>query len=148
MSPRDFDHLAGLYLDGEARRDQVLALREALRAHPELRARLAAHVRLHRAQGAALGRGRPAALAPLRAFGARAGAVLVHACLILGVVVGSDAVLPRIDAQSWAPAARVVAALEERLPDDQATSPLPAEEPESAESAPLPEVREADFLES
>ncbi len=53
MSPREFDHLAGLYLDGEASRPQVLALREALRAHPELRARLAAHVRLHRAQVAA-----------------------------------------------------------------------------------------------
>lgn len=152
MNPREFDRLSGLYLDGEAGRDQVLALREALRAQPELRARLAAHVRLHRVQGAALGRraGRSAALLdPLRTFGARAGVALAHACLVLAVIVGSDVALPRIEAQSWIPAsARGDASPEIPVLDEAAPSPLPAEDPESAESAPLPEVREADFLES
>ncbi len=143
MSPRDFDHLVGLYLDGEATRAQVLALREALRARPELRARLAAHVRLHRAQVAAPRRTLAAALAGLRAFATRSGLALVHACVLLLVVVELDVSLPRIDAQSWASAPARAAAEPAPAPAFAA----PAEEALSEES-PLPEVREADFLDS
>ena len=144
MSPRDFDHLAGLYLDGEASRSQVLALREALRAHPELRARLAAHVRLHRAQGAAPRRTLAGALAGLRAFAARSGLALAHACVLLLVVVELDVALPRIDAQSWvaAPAAPAAA------PSAAEAAPLAPVAEAVADEAPLPEVREADFLDS
>ena len=143
MSPRDFDHLAGLYLDGEAGRAQVLALREALRANPELRARLAAHVRLHRAQVSAPRRSLSGALAGLRAFAARSGLALAHACVLLLVAVELDVSLPRIDAQSWAPVparpAAEVAPVPETAAPDEAVAP---------DEAPLPEVREADFLDS
>lgn len=143
MSPRDFDHLVGLYLDGEASRGQVLALREAMRSNPELRARLAAHVRLHRAQGAAPRRTLAGALAGLRAFAARSGLALAHACVLLLVVVELDVSLPRIDAQSWAPA------VARPLSEPAALPAVPAE-PEApvADELPLPEVREADFLDS
>lgn len=143
MTPRDFDHLVGLYLDGEASRAQVLALREALRANPDLRARLAAHVRLHRAQVAAPRRTLSGALAGLRAFAARSGLALVHACVLLLVVVELDVALPRIDAQSWAPAPIRAAA-------EPLAAPAPAAPSEEAltEESPLPEVREADFLDS
>jgi len=142
MSPREFDHLAGQYLDGEASRAQVLALREALRAHPELRARLAAHVRLHRAQVAAPRRAPAGALAGLRAFAARLGLAAAHACVLLLVVVELDVSLPRIEAQSWAPAAG-------RVAEEPVAAPAaPADELPDAEEAPLPEVREADFLDS
>jgi len=141
MSPRDFDHLAGLYLDGEASRAQVLALREALRARPELRARLAAHVRLHRAQVASPRRTLAGALAGLRAFAARLGPATAHACVLLLLVVELDVSLPGIDAQSWAPAVAGVVEEPAAAPD----APLDAMTPEQA---PLPEVREADFLDS
>lgn len=144
MSPRDFDHLVGLYLDGEATRAQVLALREAMRAAPELRARLAAHVRLHRAQGAAPRRTLAGALAGLRAFAARSGLALAHACVLLLVVVELDVALPRIDAQSWAPAAARPLAEPVLAP---VVPEVPAEGAASDES-PLPEIREADFLDS
>lgn len=144
MTPRDFDHLVGLYLDGEASRAQVLALREAMRANPELRARLAAHVRLHRAQVSAPRRSLASSLAGLRAFAARSGLALAHACVLLLVVVELDVALPRIDTQSWAPAP--VRALPEPV-----SAPVSPELPAAVaapDELPLPEVREADFLDS
>ncbi len=156
MSPYDFDHLAGLYLDGEASRTQVLALREALRTHPELRVRLAAHVRLHRAQGQARSsrvRRFAAVLAPLHAFATRAGVALAHACVALALIVGSEGVLPRIEAHFWMPASPrplvvVPATLAPESSEEASFSPLPEQDFEFMEVAPLPEVREADFLDS
>lgn len=156
MSPHDFDHLVGLYLDGEATRAQILTLRETLRSHPELRVRLAAHVRLHRAQGQARSSRVSrfgAVLAPLHAFATRAGVALAHACVLLAVVVGSEGILPRIEAQFWMPASPrpVVLAPANLAPESSeegSFSPLSEQDFESIEVTPLPEVREADFLDS
>ncbi len=105
MSPRDFDRQVGVYLDGEASRAQVLAIRRALRRQPELKGRLASLVRLHRAQSAVLTR-RPGSslsliLAQLRAFADRAGRSLAHACILVLVCVELDVALPRVDSQAW-----------------------------------------------
>ena len=130
MTAADLDHLAGLYLDGEASRAQVIALREALRGDPVLRARFAAHVRLHRAQGAVLGRpSRPArhgALAALHVFAARAGRTLAYACVLLMVVVELDVNLPGLETQSWLPLSEVPAL---------SALPPPFAEPEELTSA-------------
>lgn len=115
MSPRDFDRHVGVYLDGEATRAQVMALRKALRERPELKSRLADLVRLHRAQSAALTRrARPSlavALGQLRAIADRAGRSLAHACLLVLVCVELDVALPRVDSQSWVNGGRPVPAL-------------------------------------
>lgn len=156
MSPRDFDHLAGLYLDGEATSAQVLALREALRAHPEWRFRLAAHVRLHRAQAQARGTRLSrfgAALSPLHAFATRAGVTLAHACVALAVVIGSEGVIPRIEAQFWLPstsrpAVLAPTTLSPESSEETSFSPLLEQDFEFSEAWPQPEVREADFLDS
>lgn len=105
MTPADFDRHVSVYLDGEATRAQVVALRRALRERPELKARLAALVRLHRAQSAALvAPSRPSlasVLGHLRALADRGGRALVHACLLLLVCVELDVAVPRMDAHDW-----------------------------------------------
>lgn len=105
MSPRDFDRQVGAYLDGESSRSQVLAIRRALREQPELKCRLAALVRLHRAQSAVLTRRtRPSLaliLSQLRAIADRAGRSLAHACILVLVCVELDVAVPRVDSQAW-----------------------------------------------
>lgn len=105
MSPADFDRVVSVYLDGEATRAQVLALRQTLRERPELKGRLAALVRLHRAQSAALVRpSRPSlalVLSQLRAAADRGGRALAHVCLLLLVCVELDVAVPRMDAHDW-----------------------------------------------
>lgn len=112
MSPRDFDRQVGVYLDGEATRAQVMAIRRALRERPELKARLATLVRLHRAQSAALTRpSRPSiglVLGQLRAVADRAGRFLAHTCILVLVCVELDVALPRVDSQSWVNGGRPV----------------------------------------
>jgi len=115
MSPADFDRAVSVYLDGEATRAQVLAIRRALRERPELKGRLAALVRLHRAQSAALVRPvRPplaVVLSQLRAVADRGGRALVHACLLLLVCVELDVAVPRMDSHHWVNGGRPVPAL-------------------------------------
>lgn len=115
MTSADFDRHVGVYLDGEATRSQVLALRRALRERPELRSRLASLVRLHRAQSAALARRArpclPGILAHLRAMADRGGRALAHACLLLLVCVELDVALPRVDSSSWVNGGRPVPVL-------------------------------------
>ena len=112
MSPREFDRQVGVYLDGEANRAQVLAIRRALRERPELKARLAVLVRLHRAQSAALNRRpRPSLaliLGQLRCMADRAGRFLAHACILVLVCVELDVAFPRVDSQSWVNGGRPV----------------------------------------
>lgn len=150
MSRLEFDALVHAYLDGDATPAQVVALRDSLRDSPERRERLAALVRLHRAQSAVLGRSRPAplasAVAGLRLFADRAGRCLAHACVLALVCVELDVVVPGVDMQSWVePELASVAAAADALEVDNAVA-----EPESDESdvAPMPDVREADFLDS
>lgn len=115
MSPRDFDRHVGVYLDGEATRAQVMALRKALRERPELKSRLSSLVRLHRAQSAALTRRAGPSLAhvlgQLRAIADRAGRSLAHACLLVLVCVELDVALPRVDSHSWVNGGRPVPVL-------------------------------------
>ena len=112
MTPRDFDRQVGVYLDGEASRVQVLAIRRALREQPELKSRLAALVRLHRAQSAVLTRpARPSLaliLSQLRAIADRAGRFLAHACILVLVCVELDVAVPRVDSQAWVNGGRPV----------------------------------------
>lgn len=165
MSPRDFDRHVGVYLDGEATRAQVLSLRRALRERPELKARLADLVRLHRAQSAALTR-RPrpslaAALGQLRVIADRAGRSLAHACLLVLVCVELDVAVPRVESQSWVnggrpvpvliPVSEVIGAevLESVMGGDLAPDMMPAEadmsDPMAAEaSGAMPAIPEPD----
>jgi hypothetical protein len=134
MSASDFDRLVGLYLDGEASRSQVLALRKALRERPELKQRLAALVRLHRAQSAAL-RGPVvpslgSILSQLRALADRAGRSLVHACILVLVCVELDVAIPRVDSQAWVNGGRptpVMVPLSEVIGGDKSPLSMPAE---------------------
>lgn len=147
---RDFDTLVFAYLDGDATDRQVVALRDALRSDPALRARLAALVRLHRAQSVVLGRVQPAplaaALAGLRRFAERAGRCLAHACLLALVFVELDVAVPGVDMSAWVePDGIVVTELVDAEAGDFAIPPEPAAEDDSA---PMPDVREPDFLES
>lgn len=147
---RDFDALVFAYLDGDATPEQVVAIRDALRRDPALRLRLSAMVRLHRAQSAALVRSPreplAAALAALRAFGERAGRCLAHACVLALVVVELDVAVPGVDRNAWLePEAGLAAETTvAELPELPATEDLPSEE----DVDPMPDVREADFLES
>lgn len=151
MPVRDFDALVFAYLDGDASEQQTLALRDALRSEPALRSRLAALVRLHRAQSAALVRSRPspyaAALAGLRHFADRAGRCLAYACVLALVVVELEVAVPGVDSQAWlspepAPSADATPLMSDDMlaPDDMS--------PVEDDVAPLPDVREADFLDS
>jgi hypothetical protein len=135
MSPRDFDRQVGVYLDGEATRVQVHAIRRALREQPELKSRLAALVRLHRAQSAALNRrSRPSlalVLSQLRALADRAGRFLAHACILVLVCVELDVAFPRVDSQSWVNGGR----------------PLPAAaSAEVAAALPVPDLPVSDMM--
>lgn len=146
---RDFDALVFAYLDGDASEQQVLALRDALRRDPALRARLAAMVRLHRAQSTVLSRRAPAlpgVVSALRDFADRAGRCLAHACVLALVFVELDVAVPGVDARAWLePEPSLVADVrEEPEPDTASVSEMSSEE----DVAPLPDVREPDFLES
>lgn len=149
---RDFDALVFAYLDGDATADQVVALRDALRADPALRARLAALVRLHRAQSVVLGRASRAplagALAGLRQFADRAGRFLAHACVLALVCVELDVSVPGVDTHAWLdpePASVAVEDAGDTEPSDMTADMSPV--PDDEDSA-MPDVREADFLES
>lgn len=147
---REFDALVFAYLDGDATPQQVVDLRDRLRRDPALRARLAALVRLHRAQSAALVRARTDAfgdaLAGLRRFAGRAGRCLAHACVLALVVVELDVNVPGIDSRSWfEPEPSVV--LDAPVPDAAEATFADEADPDD-DMAPLPDVREADFLES
>jgi hypothetical protein len=152
MSPRDFDRQVGVYLDGEASRAQVLAIRRALRERPELKARLAALVRLHRAQTAALTRpaipGLGLVLGQLRAMADRAGRCLAHACILVLVCVELDVALPRVDSQSWVNGGRpaplaLVSVAETLLPEPLASEAvfgmddMTSEMPDGADMMPV-----------
>lgn len=152
MPIREFDSLVFAYLDGDASDQQILALRDALRREPALRPRLAALVRLHRAQSVALVRSRPApyaaALAGLRRFAERAGRCLAHACVLALVVVELEVALPGVDSQAWqSPQPALESASDLPSPDasfdEDDMSPI-----DDLDVAPLPDVREADFLDS
>lgn len=115
MSPRDFDRQVGVYLDGEATRAQVLAIRRALRERPELKSRLASLVRLHQAQSSALTRrSRPSlalVLSQLRGIADRFGRSLAHACILVLVCVELDVAVPRVDSQAWVNGGRPIPVL-------------------------------------
>jgi len=147
---RDFDALVFVYLDGDASPSQVVALRDILHARPELRTRLAALVRLHRAQSAVLGRTRTTpfadAVAGLTKFADRAGRFLAHACVLALVVVELDVAVPGLDVNAWAEADVIAVELSEVETED--VSPIPEDMLMDEESERLPNVREADFLES
>lgn len=147
---REFDALVFAYLDGDATARQVVALRDALRSDPALRARLAALIRLHRAQALVLGRSQPAplavALAGLRRFADRAGRCLAHACLLALVFVELDVAVPGVDMSAWVEAEGVV--VTEVADAEAADFAIPPEPAAEDDSAPMPDVREADFLES
>jgi hypothetical protein len=69
------------------------------------------------------------------------------------MIIGSEGVLPRIEAHFWMPASpRPVmlapATLAPETSEEASFSPLPDFDFEFIEVAPLPEVREADFLDS
>jgi len=152
MKPHgEFDARVFAYLDGDATPQQVVALRDALRSDPALRTRLAALIRLHRAQSAVLGRspGAPfaAALAGLRRFADRAGRCLAHACILALVVVELDVAVPGVDMHAWVEPDAALLSPESSAADEfeSAMPPQPADEDDSE---PLPDVREADFLES
>jgi hypothetical protein len=112
MSPRDFDRDVGCYLDGEATRAQVVAIRRVLRERPELKSRLADLVRLHRAQSVVLVKPprsfAPMVLGHLRAFADRSGRALTHVCLLLLVCLELDVALPMVESQSWVNGGRPV----------------------------------------
>ena len=147
---RDFDALVFAYLDGDASAQQVVALRDALRSDPSRRARLAALIRLHRAQSAVLGRAKvapfAAALAGLRQFADRAGRCLAHACLLALVFVELDVSVPGVDMRAWVEVDAVVVA--ETSDSAEAEFAIPPEPMVEDDAAPMPDVREADFLES
>ncbi|MFZ9201509.1 MAG: hypothetical protein ACO23N_03655 [Opitutales bacterium] len=147
---RDFDALVFAYLDGDASQSQVFALRDALRSRPELRVRLAALVRLHRAQSVVLGRARSTpfadAVAGLTRFADRAGRFLAHACVLALVFVELDVAVPGLDVQAWAEVD--VVSVDESEFEAQDVSPIPDEMTADEEAERLPDVREADFLES
>lgn len=147
---KDFDALVFTYLDGDASASQVVALRDSLRAEPALRTRLAALVRLHRAQSAVLGRGRTTpfadAIAGLTKFADRAGRFLAHACVLALVFVELDVAVPGVDVHAWV--AEDTFAVTETTFDAEDAAVMPDEEPADEDAAPMPDVREADFLES
>ena len=147
---RDFDALVFAYLDGDASSAEVVALRDALRARPELRARLAALVRLHRAQSVVLGRGRTTpfadALAGLARFADRAGRFLAHACVLALVFVELDVAVSGVDVHAWVAEDAVV--VSDVVADTEDVSMVPDEMATDEDAAPMPDVREADFLES
>ena len=145
MTVRDFDGLVFAYLEGDASEQQILALRDALRRDPALRTRLAALVRLHRAQSAALVRARPspyaAALAGLRQFADRAGRCLAHACVLALVVVELEVAVPGVDSRAWL--SPEPAPLTEFAPPASEQS-APQDDMSTIEEdvAPLPDVRD------
>lgn len=147
---RDFDALVFAYLDGDATAQQVIALRDALQREPELRPRLAALVRLHRAQAAVLGRARTSALAEalagLRRFADRAGRFLAHACVLALVFVELDVAMPGLDTHAWLQPE--VVAEPEVAPTDGAEVAVDAESSPAEESPAMSDVREPDFLDS
>lgn len=147
---REFDALVHAYLDGDASASQIVALRDALRARPELRARLAALVRLHRAQSAVLGRGRSTpfadALAGLAKFADRAGRFLAHACVLALVFVELDVAMPGVDVHAWV--VEETSPVSEVTFEAEDTSVVQDDAPAEEDAAPMPDVREADFLES
>ncbi len=98
MSNAELEALILCYLDGTATRDQVVRLRNALQASPEIRQRFHARVRLHKAQMAFL-RGRAdldaaQAVAGVARFAQRAGRIFAHACVLALVFVQLRVTLP------------------------------------------------------
>ena len=98
MSNAELEALILCYLDGTATRDQVVRLRNALQASPEIRQRFHARVRLHKAQMAFL-RGRAEldaaqAVAGVARFAQRAGRIFAHACVLALVFVQLRVTLP------------------------------------------------------
>ena len=98
MSNAELEALILCYLDGTATREQVLRLRNALQASPEIRQRFHARVRLHKAQMAFL-RGRAdlnaaQAVAGVARFAQRAGRIFAHACVLALVFVQLRVTLP------------------------------------------------------
>jgi hypothetical protein len=98
MSNAELEALIFCYLDGTATRDQVVRLRNALQASPEIRQRFHARVRLHKAQMAFL-RGRAdldaaQAVAGVARFAQRAGRIFAHACVLALVFVQLRVTLP------------------------------------------------------
>lgn len=146
----DFDALVFAYLDGDATAGQVVALRDALRSDPARRARLAALIRLHRAQSMVLGRSQAApfavALGGLRHFADRIGRCMAHACLLALVFAELDVAMPAVDMAAWAEPDGLV--MPEATAAEEVQFAIPPEPVSEDDSAPMPDVREADFLES
>lgn len=149
-SPCHFDALVYAYLDGDASPEQVVALRDAMRSDPELRARIVALIRLHRAQSVVLGRPRVTpfthALVGLRRFADRAGRCLAHTCLLALVFVELDVAVPGVDMSAWVESELIV--LTDLNDTEGMEFALPPEPITEEELGPMPDVREADFLES
>ena len=147
----DFDNLVFAYLDGEATAKQVIILRDTLRLHPELRTRFTALVRLHRAQSLVVTRERTlsftSVVKSLREFANRAGRFLAHACVLALVCVELDVTVPGIDTRSWL---QPLVSISEESSESYDTMPISDIDDVSVDedAAPMPDVREADFLES
>ncbi len=146
----DFDKAVFAYLNGDASAKDVIALRDTLRTQPELRTRFTALVRLNRAQSVVLARRNTVSfigvLKSLREFANRAGRFFAHACVLVLVVVELDVTVPGVDTHSWIQP--LVSVAEETSMDDE-TMPIPeVDEVAVDDDAPMPDVREADFLES
>ncbi len=94
----EFDQLTYAYLDGAASREQVLRLRDAIRASDDFRRRFHARMRLHGAQTAYLrsrrSEGVAQALRSLNAFAQRFGRASAHLCLLLLVFVELRVTVP------------------------------------------------------
>lgn len=98
MSNAELESLIVLYLEGNASRQQVIRLRDAIKSSPEMHQRFQARLRLHRAQMAYLAkqdvRSPRQAMLWLHAFAQRAGRSFAHLCLLALVFVELQVRLP------------------------------------------------------
>ncbi len=98
MTNAELESLIVLYLQGDASRQQVIRLSDAIKSSPELRQRFQARLRLHRAQMAYLAKQESCsprqAMLWLHGFAQRVGRSFAHLCLLALVFVELQVRLP------------------------------------------------------